>query len=277
MSAKWMKRIAIFVMLLFFGFSLLHASWLAPKPEGRPKLVATGPIDLPRDSRGCIVNAEVGYGAVAVSAETRMLQTSVGNGADGIVIDSELADGKAMLPSFFAANCPADTVRAPLTEAMTALSKPDQFIRIKDSAHAKAALAAIPADAAGEVPKRVFFAAKEADIAPLKGKPAFSIAKARQCASDYRTSGIVATVPASCAGGTMLLTLDDLGIGLWGWPDRFLARMADNDVRLIVAADVKGDNVTGLTELTQYNDIARSYNGYIWVDNIADLGPALKR
>ena len=75
----------------------------------------------------------------------------------------------------------------------------------------------------------------------------------------------------------MLLTLDELGMGLWGWPDRFMARMADAEVRLIVAADVRGDAITGLTKLSEYDDIASSYNGYIWVDDIAELGPALRR
>ena len=75
----------------------------------------------------------------------------------------------------------------------------------------------------------------------------------------------------------MLLTLDDLGYTLWGWPNRFLARTKDANVRVIIAENVTGDQIKGLTNVAQFGDIANSYNGYIWVDKIADLGPALRR
>jgi glycerophosphoryl diester phosphodiesterase len=276
MSSKNIKRLLVALALLFFAFTLFHASWIAPDPHGRPKLIASSPLDLPRDPQGCVLTAAAGYGAADVSPETQMLQTAAGTGADAIVMDSELANGTAILPRFFESKCPNAAARRPLTEAMTAVSKPDQFIRVNSAAHAKAVLAAVPADSH----LRIFFAAKETDIAAFDGKPAFSIAKARQCASDYRTSGMAGIIPASCTGkngGTMLLTLDELGFTLWGWPNRFLARMAQSKVRLIIAADVQGDKITGLTELPQYDDIAGSYNGYIWVDDIAELGPALKR
>ncbi len=82
---------------------------------------------------------------------------------------------------------------------------------------------------------------------------------------------------SSCKNGTMLLTLDDLGFTLWGWPNRFLGRMKDFNVRLIIAEDVVDGQIKGLTDVNQYGDIANSYNGYIWVDNIEELGPALRR
>ena len=75
----------------------------------------------------------------------------------------------------------------------------------------------------------------------------------------------------------MLLTLDDLSYTLWGWPNRFLARMKDANVRIIIAADVVDGQINGLTDVTQYGDIADSFNGYIWVENISELGPALRR
>ena len=75
----------------------------------------------------------------------------------------------------------------------------------------------------------------------------------------------------------MLLTLDDLGITLWGWPNRFLLRMNEANVRVIIAQDVVDGKIKGLNDAAQYGEIANSYNGYIWIDNIAELGPALKR
>ena len=75
----------------------------------------------------------------------------------------------------------------------------------------------------------------------------------------------------------MLLTLTDLGFTLWGWPNRFLQRMAEANVQIIIAQDVAGGQIKGLTDVNQYGDIANSYNGYIWIDKISELGPALKR
>ena len=79
---------------------------------------------------------------------------------------------------------------------------------------------------------------------------------ARTCASDYRLSGLWGSVPASCREGVMLLTLDDLGYTLWGWPDRFIARMKNANVRLIIAEDVVDGRIKGLSDVHQYGDIA---------------------
>ena len=71
MSPKWIKRIIVTLIAGIFAFSLFHASWLAPDPQGRPKLIASTPLDLPRDTQGCVLTAAIGYGATAVSAETK--------------------------------------------------------------------------------------------------------------------------------------------------------------------------------------------------------------
>ncbi|NJM50869.1 MAG: hypothetical protein HC843_08280 [Sphingomonadales bacterium] len=269
--------LGLFIALLAL-LSLFHASWIAPKPLGRPKLVASGPVDLPRDAGGCALDAAAGYGAVRVSQDTQMLQSAAGSGADGIVIDSEMAGTVPVLPRNFGKDCKAVIPRTPIAEAMTALSKPDQFIRVNRAADAAAIQAAAPAPPGGaDGQKRIFFAAKAEDIKSFDKAASFSVEQARKCARDYRVSGMAGIVPESCAGGTMLLTLNDLGMKLWGWPDRFLARMADHNVRLIIAAQEKDGAITGLTELNQYNAIANSYNGYIWIDNISEMGPALRR
>ncbi|MFN7324812.1 MAG: hypothetical protein ACK5SM_08715, partial [Sphingomonadales bacterium] len=96
------------------------------------------------------------------------------------------------------------------------------------------------------------------------------------CAADYRAS-LLGSVPQSCTNGVMLLTLDDLGFTLWGWPNRFLDRMAKAKTMVIIAQSVEGTAIKGLTEPSQYGEIAKDFNGYIWVDKIEELGPALRR
>lgn len=265
--------------LVLFAVSLYHASWIAPDPVGGPKLVAGKPAMLPRDPDGCIAEPpsarmwDSEYGSQQ-PAELRQLLLAAGNSADAVVIESVMQNSQLVLARDMGAGCAADIVkpRADAKAALAALTKPEQFIRVSAGAHAAAVLSAAPP---GDV-RQVYFGNTPADIAAIKTAPAFAIDTARQCAGEYRQVGMWGSVPESCRSATMLLTLDDLGIGLWGWPDRFLARMAENDVRVIIAADVTEAGITGLTELPQYGEIASSYNGYIWIDDIEKLGPALR-
>ena len=157
------------------------------------------------------------------------------------------------------------------------MTKPELFWQIVGAAQAKILLAQLPQSAL----KRSVILGDDAAVAAVKQvKPvawAFSISGSRLCAADYRLSGTWGSVPASCQNGTILLTLDDLGYTLWGWPNRFLDRMRNANVRVIIAEDVVDGRIKGLTDVNQYGDIAESFHGHIWVENIQDLGPALKR
>ncbi len=274
-------------LLIAFAFSLYHASWLAPDPDGGPKLIAGKPATLPLGADGCIAAPPTArmwnsdFGSV-LPADTRRLLLTSGSGADAIVIESEMRDDRLVLTRPLDAGCPRDQAaeRTRMGGALSTLGKAGQFLRIASPAHGKRLLRVAAANPAAT---RVFFADRAADLDPIPGAPAFAIETARACANDYRRTGMWGGIPESCMSrgqdedGTMLLTLDDLGIGLWGWPDRFLARMAENDIRVIVAADVTEGGITGLTKAEQFGDIASSYNGYIWIDDIERLAPALRR
>ncbi len=269
----------LFIAAIFFGFTLLQASWLADKPAGKPKLIADRSVDPVRDTAGCIASANTGYGTVAVGPDVGALQGAVGAKADAIRITTEVVGGALVLARQFKSECAADNAlpRSGVAEAAGAITRPELFWQAKGADQAAMLLAQLPAAAS----ERSIFKGDDAAVAAIrKARPkswAFSVPGARACASDYKLSGLWGSVPASCQNGTMLLKLDDLGYALWGWPNRFLARMKDSGVRVIIAADVVDGQIKGLTNVNQYGDIADSYNGYIWVDNIQDLGPALKR
>jgi glycerophosphoryl diester phosphodiesterase len=264
---------------LFFGFTLLHASWLADKPGGKPKLIADHGVDPVRDTAGCIASANAGYGTISVGPDVSALQGAVGAEADAIRITTEVAGTMLVLARQFKSECAADNAlpRSTISEAAIGMTKPRLFWQIKGGEQASMLLAQLPAAAKG----RSVIVGDDAAVAAIKqAQPkmwAFSINGARACASDYRLSGMWGSVPASCRNGTMLLTLDDLGYTLWGWPNRFMARMQSAGVRIIISEDVADGQIKGLSDVNQYGDIANSYNGYIWVDNITDLGPALRR
>jgi glycerophosphoryl diester phosphodiesterase len=255
------------ICALFFGFSLLNASWTAAVPVGGPRLIASGPAELPADAAGCIVDPQVGFGATLQSVEVRMLQAAIGSGAAAVNVPVESGNEGAVIARTGKSACAADNARprALLTEAPSALSSAEMFLRIDNVAEADGLMNAIPI-----ATKAVYYGSDAAIAAIKKARPGaatFSIAKAQACTSDYKKSGWTGIIPATCKGGYTL----------WGWPNRFLARMEAASVRVIIAQDVQGGKITGLTTSDQYGEIANSYNGYIWVDNIAELGPALKR
>ena len=269
--------IALTLTALFFAFTLLHASWLADAPKGGPKLVADRGVAPVLGSDGCVSAANAGYGAVAVGPDLAALQLAAGAEADAVHIPVEIADGKLVPVRQFESQCAADLAQPRPDVAATAysLSRPELFWQVNGADTTKSLLTALPAS-----DRRHILIGDEAAVAAAKAERpamrAFTIAKARQCAADYRGS-LLGSVPESCANGVMLLTLDELGFTLWGWPNRFLERMAKAKTTVIIAQDVADEKIKGLTDVRQYGEIASSFNGYVWVDRIEELGPALRR
>lgn len=274
------KRSTIIILALvalFFAFTLHHASWRADTAKGGPRLVAAKGVAPVLGPDGCVSAANAGYGAVAVGPDLAALQLAAGAGAQALHVPIEPADGRWVPVRQFEGKCAADLAQPRPDIAATAysLSRPDLFWQAKGANAARALVAALPA---GD--RRHILIGDDAAVRAAKAERpamrAFTIAAARKCAADYRAS-LLGSVPESCANGVMLLTLDDLGFTLWGWPNRFLERMAQAQTMVIIAQSVEGETIKGLTEPSQYGEIAKEFNGYIWVDKIEELGPALRR
>jgi hypothetical protein len=268
------------ITMLVFGFTLFQASWLADAPKGRPLLVAGKAVEPVRDAQGCASSMAMGYGGPVNGADVNALAMTVGSEADAVQVTTAMAGGQLGVAPQYEAKCAADKDRAPapISEVVATLTKPQLLWRAKGGTQAAELLAALPPP---EAQDRQGLIGDEAAVAAFKkARPkawAFSVPQARACASDYKLSGLWGGIPASCAQGTMLLTVDELGYTLWGWPNRFLARTGAAGLKVAVAEGVEGDRIVGLTDVTRYGDIADSFNGYIWIDNIEELGPALRR
>jgi glycerophosphoryl diester phosphodiesterase len=274
--------IILLIAALLMVFTVFQASWLADKPVGKPKLIADHAADPVRDNSGCVASANSGYGGAVVGPDIAALQVAAGIGADAIRVTTQMTNSALNVAPQFESACVADNARAPasIKDAVAGLTKPELFWQVQGALAAKQLVASLPTPSIDVTGQNILIgdAAAVAFIESLQpAHAAFSIAGARKCASDYHVSGMWGSVPESCKNGTMLLTLDDIGYSLWGWPNRFLARMKAANVRLIIAEDVVDGQIKGLTDVSQYGDIANSYNGYIWVDNIEELGPALRR
>jgi len=105
---------------------------------------------------------------------------------------------------------------------------------------------------------------------------AWSTAEARACSEDYVLYGWTGYLPQSCRSGTMVVPLN-YQWAFWGWPNRTIARMEAHGGRILMTGP-HGDDAPnqGLLLPEQLGDIPSSYNGYVWVEDIWTIGPALR-
>jgi glycerophosphoryl diester phosphodiesterase len=99
----------------------------------------------------------------------------------------------------------------------------------------------------------------------------------QSCTRDYVLFGWSGLVPKSCHNGTLAIPLNYQFL-FWGWPNRLLSRMESVGAKVIVMGPyAQGKSNEGLMQTEQLGTIPNTYNGYIWVEDIWNVGPALKR
>ena len=98
---------------------------------------------------------------------------------------------------------------------------------------------------------------------------------AKACTKDYAAYGWTSIVPESCRNGVIMVPLN-YQWAFWGWPNRLIQRMQGVGARVIVIGPYGGDFGMGLTLPEQLGEIPSSFNGYVWVDDIWTVGPALR-
>jgi hypothetical protein len=111
----------------------------------------------------------------------------------------------------------------------------------------------------------------------------WTLDRATECYDAYFKMGWLGVVPEACRGKTMLIPLDGQW-KLWGWPKRFMARMNAADVKVILGGpSERAESVVdtygahGLTTVTQIPEVPRDFTGYLLLDDIAAIGPAIRR
>ena len=108
------------------------------------------------------------------------------------------------------------------------------------------------------------------------GSWAWSKQGVKACGMDYLKWGWLGSVPASCRDGTIVVPLN-YRWAAWGWPNRFLDRMAKAGTRVIVMGDMEdGSAPAGLSDPEQLGRVPRDYRGYLWVEDIYTVGRALR-
>jgi glycerophosphoryl diester phosphodiesterase len=105
---------------------------------------------------------------------------------------------------------------------------------------------------------------------------AWSPEGAKACTKAYLAYGWTGIVPESCRNGTIFVPIN-LQWAYWGWPNRLIQRMDSVGARVIIVGPYgQGDRGTGLALPEQLGKIPSSFSGYVWVEDIWTVGPALR-
>ena len=117
-------------------------------------------------------------------------------------------------------------------------------------------------------------AARIRQLAP--GAWVYDGAASKACLADYVRIGWTSIVPASCRGITVIVPLDERW-KIWGWPYRFFDRMAKAHSKLLIYGHEHKGALTGLDQPEQYDKVPADFHGHLFVEDIYDMGPALRR
>ena len=324
---KGKKRALAIVVLVLVFLSLLNASWLAPKPEGKPKLIAHRGVYHLYDKRAA-AGRDTCTARFINPPDHEVFENSIPSiqmaaGLGGALVEVDVAatkDGKMVLFHDWTVDCRTDgkgetrnltlaELKAldigygytadggktyPLRgkgvgqiptveEALTALPSRALLFNFKSKNPAEADQLFAILKASGRDYEKLgdaFYGAqgpvdRTRQLAPNNW--AFNMkGEAKACTTDYVLYGWTGIIPKSCEDGVLVIPIN-YQWPMWGWPNRLIARMASVGARVIVTGPYEsGKSNEGLTDVHDLGKIPGSFNGYIWVEDIWAIGPALK-
>lgn len=98
------------------------------------------------------------------------------------------------------------------------------------------------------------------------------------CFDAYVRTGWIGIVPEPCEDRMLTLALDGRSRWtLWGWPYRFLDRIADAGSRMLIVERWDGEIPVGVTEADRLGEVPRHYKGLLLVEDMFRAGRALER
>jgi glycerophosphoryl diester phosphodiesterase len=321
------KRILAVFALILVALSLLNASWLAPKPDGKPKLIAHRGVYHLYDKRAA-VGRDTCTARFIRPPDHEVFENTIPSiqmaaGLGGALVEIDVAptkDGKMVLFHDWTVDCrtngKGETRDLTLAElkaldigyGYTADGGKTYPLRGKGVGQmptVEEALAALPSRALlfnfkSKNPREAdqLFAILKASgrdyeklgdsfygaqgpvdrirqLAPknwtfnMKGE-------AKQCTKDYVLYGWTGIIPKSCEGSVLVIPIN------YQWPmcccpSRRVPREVRIRARVIVTGPYEsGKSNEGLTDVHDLGKIPGSFNGYIWVEDIWVIGPALK-
>jgi glycerophosphoryl diester phosphodiesterase len=105
----------------------------------------------------------------------------------------------------------------------------------------------------------------------------YSAVRAGRCLSGYRGTGWLGIVPDDCRGAAVAV-VPGANWTLWGWPYRFLSRLAGVGGRAILVEAIEADGtLRGLTRADLLTEVPAGYRGYLLIEDMPRAGRALAR
>jgi glycerophosphoryl diester phosphodiesterase len=321
------KRTLAVVALILAALTLINASWLAPKPEGKPKLIAHRGVYHLYDKRAAFgrdtCTARFIHPPEHEVFENTVASIQMAAGLGGTLVEIDVAptkDGKMVLFHDWTVDCRTngkgetrDLTLAELKaldigygytadggktfplrgkgvgqmptveEALAALPSRALLFNFKSKNPAEADQLFAILKASGRKYEKLgdaFYGAQGPvdrirQLAPKNW--AFSLkAEAKQCTKDYVLYGWSGIIPKSCQDGVLVIPIN-YQWPMWGWPNRLISRMESVGAKVIVMGPYEsGKSNEGLSDVHDLGQIPGSFNGYIWVEDIWAIGPALK-
>nr|WP_249116707.1 glycerophosphodiester phosphodiesterase family protein [Ciceribacter sp. L1K23] len=127
----------------------------------------------------------------------------------------------------------------------------------------------------------------DAVTSAMPGIPGYTRTSAKDCLLGYLALGWSGHVPDACRGRLVPVPINFAPI-LWGWPERFQARMAaaGSEVILLGPYGAGDPGSAGIDTPEDWADVPKHFPGYVWTNRIenarqwmaeAGLGPAAVR
>jgi glycerophosphoryl diester phosphodiesterase len=102
----------------------------------------------------------------------------------------------------------------------------------------------------------------------------FSEDGAKACSKAYAIEGWFGVTPAACRNGTLVVPLDRQWL-IPGWPNRAIARMEAAHAHVLMVRPQGGERPMGVDLPEQLGNVPASFNGYLLVDDMWNVAPAL--
>ncbi len=221
------------------------------------------------DNLECRTNGSGSVGERSLS-ELKALDVGYGYTADGGATFPLRGTGVGLMPTL------EDVLKA----------QPDArfLVQLKDGApRVGAILVAYLEDRGLAKWDRLVFFGSAGPVATLKSlKPEARVwlaGGAARCLSGYLASGWMGRVSKACDNGIIVVPITQSGL-VWGWPNRFLARMRKHRTEVMLVGRIDGLSGANFSRLDTEKEIKRlppGFDGSIWTDRIDVVGPALKR
>jgi len=199
-------------------------------------------------------------------ADLRQLDAGFGYTADNGITYPLRGQGVGLMPE--------------LTEVLRRFPSAHFLIQIKDGDPAVAAPLMRELDALPIQPwTRITFFGSPATLRGLKRlQPVadiWSARDARECGVGYLETGWYGRIPTACDDGIIIVPIQQAHL-LWGWPNRFLARMRAHRTRVMLIGTLTSMSSGMFSRLDTPEELAelpRGFDGLIWTDRIRIIGP----